>query len=462
MTREEPGADGSPWDPVVSRILARTSHPADVRHMTERWLTLRLANSQIYQPIHEVKEYVSFRVIVPGNLMGLATTTDLSEGGIKTLVDSAEAMARSSQEPVALTAFPGPGHEEVHETGLAAVDLGQIAESAARSAAEALGTVAREFPTSRVAGVYNAGQVTLSVGNSSGRHRAVTRNIYQGSLLVEDLSVDPPVSGWAEGASSDPHGVSLPEIAHRALERIPRRKVSPLPPGSYDVVFGAPAIAELMNMLSMGGLGAFSVEEGSSFLSEWRDRETIAPHLTLWEDPQDAHGLPEPMDYDGLPTLRRKLFDHGVARGPAHDLLTAARAGVPSTGNALPPEAPYGQLGPVPRHVTFEPGTASHEELLTRLGRGILVTRLHYVRFVHRQRTIVTGMTRDGTYWVENGKVHHPVANLRMTESILGILRRTESTGRDLLCCADERGVFAPVVPEILTRGVAFSSATSF
>ena len=446
----------------IERVLELVTGKADVRHVQERWLTLRVANSSLYQPIHEVRDALSLRVVLEGTRMGVATTSDLSPEGIRTLVSHAESFARNSPKTVGLPEFPS-------DSGPAPVDLpcferksASIEEAKSQDLSRAIDRIAGQRPKHRVAGVYNEGVIALFVGNTSGLRRSSRRSAAQASLLVEDLSSDPPVSGWAEGASADPDRIQWDSLAQQALDRVPSSQVRSLDPGTYDVVFGAPAIAELTNMLSGWGLGSMSVEEGSSFLRTGQGQELVSPELTIVDDPLHPLGLPESIDYDGTPTRSRAVFDRGVAQGPAHDIFSAARTGSHTTANGLPPEAPYGQYGPIPRHVAFAAGSASPGELVREMRRGVLVTRLHYVRFVHRQRTIVTGMTRDGTYWVENGMIQYPVANLRMTESILGILRRTELTGRELLCCADERAFFAPVVPEILSRSVAFSSATLF
>jgi predicted Zn-dependent protease len=100
--------------------------------------------------------------------------------------------------------------------------------------------------------------------------------------------------------------------------------------------------------------------------------------------------------------------------------------------------------------------------MVKELGNGVLVTRLHYVRFVHRTKTIITGMTRDGTYWLENGEVKWPITNLRLTDAILRALSGAEMVGKSLRCCADERGFVAPVVPSILAKALSFPTATTF
>ncbi|MCL5984892.1 MAG: TldD/PmbA family protein [Candidatus Thermoplasmatota archaeon] len=461
MPTQRSRTSGKGNDPI-DRVLSSVTGAADVRHLRERWVTLRVANSTLYQPIFENREYLSLRVIVDGGRIGTATTTDLSTEGVAALAKRAEAGARNAVRTQGFTHLPRPDRVPIPTIRVRRdAAQGNFASKASELFA-AIDRAGEELGKSRVAGVYNEGFQQLSVGNTEGIRRTSDRSVAQASLLLEDLSFDPAVSGWAEAASWDPRKVDLAKLGEEALSRVPREKVHRVPEGKYDVVLGAPAIAELLNMLSYGGLGAYSVEEGWSFQGGASRKAVISPKIQLIDDPLSPLGLPEAIDYEGVPARSRKVFDRGIATGPSHDTLTAGRAGGRTTANAVPPEAPYASFGPLPRHLSFLPGEGTFEELVGGIRKGLLVTRLHYVRFVHRKKTIVTGMTRDGTYWVENGEIQYPVANLRMTESILGILRRTDLTGKALRCCGDERGFFAPVVPDLRARKVAFSSATIF
>jgi predicted Zn-dependent protease len=114
-----------------------------------------------------------------------------------------------------------------------------------------------------------------------------------------------------------------------------------------------------------------------------------------------------------VPTAPLTLIEHGVARAVVYDTQTAARNGARNTGHALP----TGTAVPLPMHLRLEPGARTREELLAGVRRGLYVTRFWYTRWVHPLRTIVTGMTRDGTFLVEQGELAGPVRNLRFTQS---------------------------------------------
>jgi PmbA protein len=133
-------------------------------------------------------------------------------------------------------------------------------------------------------------------------------------------------------------------------------------------------------------------------------------------------------DYEGVAKQRVALLEAGVCRSVVHDSQTAARAGVASTGHGLPAPNPW---GPFPLNMVMAPGGTPRDDLIAGLDRGLLVTRFHYTNIVHPVESTITGMTRDGTFLIEDGEIAQPVKNLRFTQSILEALSGTEMIGRE-------------------------------
>jgi PmbA protein len=189
-------------------------------------------------------------------------------------------------------------------------------------------------------------------------------------------------------------------------------------PGAWTVILEPPAFGELVQFLA-GHFSAQAYHEGSSFLSERLGEHVMAPGVTIRDD--YAHPLhPDaPFDYEGTPKQRTALIEGGIARTVVTDSAWARKLGRPNTGHGLP--APNAQ-GPYPLDLVVDPGSDSLDELIAGTKRGLLITRLWYVRIVDQRQTILTGMTRDGTFLIENGKIARGVRNLRFNQSLVDAL----------------------------------------
>ncbi len=185
------------------------------------------------------------------------------------------------------------------------------------------------------------------------------------------------------------------------------------------------AVVDLLDMLGYLGFSALAVQEERSFFEP--GKRIGSDLVTLIDDGGDPAGLPMSFDYEGVAKQRVELVDRGICHGVVYDAQTAARDGVVSTGHGLPAPNPY---GPFPLNMVMAPGTASREDLIGGLDRGLLVTRFHYTNPVHPKLAIVTGMTRDGTFLVEGGRIVGPVKNLRYTQSYLDALAGTVAVAR--------------------------------
>lgn len=241
-----------------------------------------------------------------------------------------------------------------------------------------------------------------------------------------------------------------------------RETPSAVEPGAYSVVLRGPAVAELLAFLGHLGFAGNGEVEGWSCLARRRGRSIAPPSVTLVDDPRSRETIPAAIDYEGTFTASTPLIDHGVARGVVTDLLTAGRLGRKLTGHASPPEAPWGEYGPMPNHLLLQGGDAEEDELVRETRRGILVTRFHYVRVVDPGRGVITGMTRDGTYVIERGEVTRPARNLRFTESVLRAVAGTTLLGKDRRIYSSERGGGCVTAPSMAVRSFRFTSATLF
>ena len=182
------------------------------------------------------------------------------------------------------------------------------------------------------------------------------------------------------------------------------------------------AVVDVLDMLGYLGFTALAVQEDRSFYE--RGKRVGSPLVSIADDSRDPAGLPVGFDAEGVPKQRLDLLAAGVCCDLPYDTQTAARAGRRSTGHGLPAPNPY---GPFPTNMVMAAGDQSIEELIGGMDRGLLVTRFHYTNPVHQKKVIITGMTRDGTFLVEGGRIVGPVRNLRFTESYLDVLAGVEA-----------------------------------
>jgi predicted Zn-dependent protease len=250
-------------------------------------------------------------------------------------------------------------------------------------------------------------------------------------------------SGYAESASVDASTIDATAIGREAAAKA-QASANPVSvdPGDWPVVLEEYAVVDILSSLAYMGFSALAVQEERSFAEPGK---VIGSELvTIVDDATEPGAMPMAFDYEGVAKQRVVLVERGVCRDVVWDAQTAARAGRQSTGHGLP--APN-SFGPFPLNMVMSPGATSRDDLVGGLERGLLVTRFHYTNPVHPKLAIVTGMTRDGTFLVEGGRIVGPVRNLRFTQSYLAALAGTSAVGRDRRTLrGDFGGVLVPAV----------------
>ena len=454
-----PATRGRPVDlrALLDELPAGTT--GDVRVVTSALTTIRFANGRIHQPHLERSTHVSVRV-AEGKRLATATGSDASREGLSALSAAARSLARIAPTEKKFPGFAAPRGRGPGPLAFSRATAELSPEDATQIAVEILDTAAAQAPGARVAGAVTVGMDELRVANSSGLDRSTKRSLAHASVLVQRPDRDPPVSGWSEGAHWDAARLGPAGLGREAAERMARTTPAPVEPGAYPVVLRGPAVADLLRFLAHLGFAANGEVEGWSCLSRRRGKKVAPSTVSLSDDPRSRDTIPQAIDYEGTWTGRTPLIDHGVAGPVVTDLLSAGRLGRKLTGHAQPPEAPWGDYGPLPSNLILEPGSASEAELVRDTRRGLLVTRFHYVRVVDPGRGVITGMTRDGTYVIENGEVVGPARNLRFTESVLTALGGVTLLGKERRAYSDGGGVVT--TPSLATRSFRFTSATLF
>ena len=373
-----------------------------------------------------------------------ANTNDLSESAIRRVVEQSEALARlSPDDPESLPELAAQQYTPVQSYFDRTADL--TAADRARAALTAL-EPARKAGDLMAAGFLVTGAAASAVGNNAGLfayHRATSANY---TLTVR--TTDGTGSGWAgadhpDWSQIDPAAVSERAIAKARLSRKPQA----VEPGRYTVILEPQAVGDLVQLMGFA-LDARSADEGRSAFSKQGGGNKIGerildPRVTLYSDPADPQLLGQPWDGQGLPLGRQVWIENGVLKQLVHSRFWAQKTGRAATG--------------FPSSVKMAGGSASTDEMIRGTQRGLLVTRLWYLRQVDPRTILYTGLTRDGTFLIENGKVTKSVRNLRFNESPLFMLNNLEAIGAPVRLAGTEAGG-AIVMPPLKVRDFSFTS----
>jgi len=382
----------------------------------------RFANNEIHQNVTARDHALTLRVIV-GKRSGTATTHRLDSSALRQLADRALAIARLSPEDPDLPE-PAPPALVPKLDAFEAATAGSTPEARA----DAIGSVLRG---AREAGLNAAGALStsaslLAVANRRGLFVSQPETYSNFTCTVRSQNS----SGWVDRHRRDVRALDVAKLGQIAIEKAERsRDPQPIEPGRYTVVLEPAAVSELVSFLTSLGLGAQAELEGRSFMAGRMGQPITGERATLTDDPFDPRAFGKPFDYEGTPRRRVVLVENGIARAVVHDRRTAKKSGAESTGHACPPPATE---GPQPYSLVLAGGDQSLSDLVSSTERGILVTRFWYCRVVDPKKTIVTGMTRDGTFLIERGKLVRGLRNLRFNESVLEVLRRADAWGREL------------------------------
>jgi len=404
----------------------------------------RFANNGIHQNVAERNVSVRVRV-VKGGKTGVASINQLNEAAatdvLKRAVAIADLQPRSDVVPM-----PGPAPArpvEAWSDATAAATPEERADFVQTVCAQAGRAGLKAF------GAYSTSAGQLAIANSLGvfhHQRSTQANV--NSVVMGDAG-----SGYADRGAIDVRELDKDELATEVIEKAQRNQnAQPVEPGVYEVVLEEYALAEMLEFMSFIGFGALAVQEERSFM---RLGERITgDEVSIWDDGLDRTGIPASFDFEGVPKQRVDLVTGGVARGLVYDMQTATRAGRESTGHGLP--APNTD-GPFAVNLFMKPGETPKADLMADIKRGIWVTRFWYVRVVQPKASVITGMTREGTFLIENGKITRPVKDLRFTQSILEALNGTLAISRSTKLQVSEY-LGASRVPAVRLKAFTFTS----
>ncbi len=391
-----------------------------------------------------------------GKRRASATTNVLEEASLRRTVDLAERLARlAPEDPELMPQLGQQNYSNVNAFIESTASLGPEGRAAAaRKVIDRARDVGKAAGNIFVAGFLDVNAGARAIANSSGLfayHRSTDANL---STTVR--TPDGTGSGWASAGARDWSTLDPGALAVRAAEKaVASRNPQAIEPGSYTVVLEPQAVADLVPLLG-GAFNARSADEGRSPFSKagggTKVGEKIADErVTIYSDPTDSDLLASPFDGEGLPITKHVWIENGILKNLSYSRFWAQKKGVlPTGGGGGGGGGGFG--GGLPGGLKMLGGTKSTEEIIAGTARGILITHFFYIRALDPRTVMLTGLTRDGTFLIENGKITRSLKNFRWNESPLFLLAKIEDIGRA------ERTAVGQVMPAIRARDFHFTS----
>jgi predicted Zn-dependent protease len=409
----------------------------------------RFANNTIHQNVAEEGYQLSVRTAY-GERTARATTNKFDTDSIKRVVAESAAVARQQQPDPDVLPMPGPQEiplvaRYVEETARLTPRERAAGVRAAVSVAQANGQTA--------AGIFSSGTGMQALLNSRGlaAYYRQTHSEFSVTMLGSTSA------GWAKANSPDARNLVPEELALRASSKA-ALSANPIeiPPGRYMVILEPAAVLDLVGFMFYDFAGR-AVLDKRSFLTNRLGTKLFGDNITITDDVYHPLQSGPPFDGEGLPRQRVTLVERGVINHLVYSRQTARMMNAEPTGHGLPLPNEYGEA---PMSIVFAGAEASVDAMVASTQRGILVTRMWYIREVDPYQKILTGMTRDGTFLVEGGKVRRGVRNFRFNESLVEMLSQVEMLGVSQRAAGEE--AFEMVVPAMKVRDFNFTEVTKF
>jgi predicted Zn-dependent protease len=409
----------------------------------------RFANNTIHQNVAEQTLAISVRAVVDGRT-ARATTNKTDDDSLRRVVASAITLARNT--PKNSNLLPMLGAQKYQKVSRF---VGATAAATPQERARSVARVCRmaEKNKQTAAGIFSSGMVHSVLANSRGlfAHYEQTRAEFSVTILEENSS------GWAKSNSADISKVDPDVLAESASRKAAEsRKPRELAPGRYTAILEPAAVLDLVGFLFYD-FAATAVADKRSCLTGRIGKKIFGDNITLWDDAYHPLQMGAPFDGEGLPRQKVLLVDRGVPKNLVYSRTAAKKLKVKPTGHGFSLPNDYGEA---PMNLVFSGGGRPLDEMVRTTERGILITRLWYIREVDPYEKVLTGMTRDGTFLVENGRIVGGIRNFRFNQSVIEMLSNVEMLGPAVRAAGEE--AFDMVVPAMKVRDFHFSEVTKF
>ena len=464
LTREQAGY-------IFDRIRKLSSaDEVEILFSGGRFALTRFANNTIHQNVAEENHVVSVRTAFGGRT-ARAFTNKFDDESLRRVVQASESLAKVQHPDPDLLPMPNSeeavGDAENNVRPTPSRYFGQTAaitpEIRAEGVCKIVGVADRHSLTT--AGVFSSGESFEGIFNSRGLNRWHS----QTSAEVSITMIGADSSGWQKANSPDVETVDplrLAEIAARkAVESAYPRELAA---GKYTVILEPAAVLDIVGFMFWDYSG-MAILDQRSFLTGRIGTKLFGDNITIWDDVAHPLQAGSPFDGEGVSRRRIGLVENGVVKQVVYARATAARMKRSEYTDNVGPIAATGhgfslpnEMGEMPLNIVFAPVSDPQtlEQMIASTERGVLVTRLWYIREVEPFEKMLTGMTRDGTFLIENGRVQNGIRNFRFNESLIHMLSNVEAMSMPVRSCGEES--FDMVVPAMKVREFNFTEVTKF
>ena len=438
---------------IAERVLALSeADETEVTIEAESDALTRFANNTIHQNVAEERLDISVRAVVDGRT-ARSTTNKSDEESLRRATQAALELARHQPKNPGLLPMAKPG------TGGPVKPVHRYFESTAGATpadrARVVAAICKEAQRGKhtAAGIFSTGGHTLAIANSQGVFAFHQQTRAQFSITA----MDGDSSGWAKATSPDLGAVEPEALARRAMEkaetsRMPRE----IEPGRMTVILEPAAVLDLAGFLFYDFAGT-AVGDNRSCFNKRIGKQVFGKNIEMWDDVYHPLQSGPAFDGEGVARERVCLVEAGVPKRLVYSRATAKKMKAKPTGHGLPLPNEWGEA---PMNLVLEGGDSSLEQMIASTDRGVLLTRVWYVREVDPYEKVLTGMTRDGTFLVEGGKIVAGLRNMRFNESVLEMLSKVEEMGPAVRASGEE--AFDMVVPAMKVRDFHFTEMTKF
>ena len=434
---------------------------------SSRFALTRFANNTIHQNVEEENSVVSIRTNFAGRT-ARSTANQFDDESLRRAITASESLARVQAADPDLLPMPASDYAKAAGEGARATRF--FDETAAITPAERaevvrdMVSVAGKYKLT-AAGIYSNAESCEGIFNSRGLAKWHEQTLAEVSITM--LGDDS--SGWQKLNSPDVTKLDAAGLAETAAQKaIESARPREIAPGKYTVILEPSAALDIVGFMFWDYSGVAILDQ-RSFLNDRIGTQLFGENVNIWDDVAHPLQAGSPFDGEGMERQRVRLVENGVvkrvvyARATAEKMKKSEYAGkvgtIEATGHGFPLP---NEAGEMPMNIVFgrPHKPESIEEMIASTERGVLVTRLWYIREVDPYEKIVTGMTRDGTFLVEKGKIQCGVRNFRFNQSLISMLSNVEAMGVPVRACGEES--FDMVVPAMKVREFNFTEVTKF